>query len=142
MTGSTKSTKKTWFQCRWFFMAWDRWASLTKNFMKDEITGRVDIVWRIFFENCKKVKIEVTATQKSNFFECFRINWRFSDPVTSFFTFLHFSEICARDILTLPVILFFYKILCSSNFFGRTSPRCCSWGSTGGWIKISFLQNL
>ena len=25
----------------------------------------------------------------------------------------------------------FYEILCSSNFFCRTSPRCCSRGSPG-----------
>ena len=31
------------------------------------------------------------------------------------------------SILTLPVILS-YEISCSSNFLGRTSPRCCSWG--------------
>ena len=33
-------------------------------------------------------------------------------------------------------IFVFYEILCSSNFFCRTSTRYCSRGSPGGWIKI------
>ena len=32
----------------------------------------------------------------------------------------------------------FLKILCSLNFFGRTSSRCCSKGSPGGWIRFSY----
>ena len=31
-----------------------------------------------------------------------------------------------------------YEILCSSNFFCRTSPSCCSLGSPGGWIRFAF----
>ena len=38
------------------------WA--TKNFIKDEMTGRVDIVGCILEKNCKKVKIEVTGPKK------------------------------------------------------------------------------
>ena len=33
-----------------------------KNFIKDEMTGRVSILWRIF-ENCKKVKITITGLE-------------------------------------------------------------------------------
>ena len=36
----------------------------------------------------------------------------------------------------------FYEILCSSNFLGQMSPWCCSRGSPGGWIKISFFTKL
>ena len=34
----------------------------------------------------------------------------------------------------------FYENLCSSNFFGRTSTRCCSRGSPGGWIRFSLTK--
>jgi len=33
-------------------------------FIKNEKTGRVDIVWRIFEKTAKKVKIEVTGPKK------------------------------------------------------------------------------
>ena len=44
---------------------------------------------------------------------------------------------CA-NISTLPVILSFMKFCVARTFFCRTSPICCSWGSPGGWIKVSF----
>ena len=42
-----------------------------KNFIKDKMTGRVDILWRIK-KNEKKVKIEVTGPKKVNFLNVFR----------------------------------------------------------------------
>ena len=53
-------------------------------------------------------------------------------------TFLHFSK--KFGYIDPSGHFVFYLILCGSNFLGRTSPRCCSRGSPGGWIKISFLQ--
>ena len=53
------------------------------------------------------------------------------------FNFFAFFSKMSQSISPLPVIFFFfYEILCSSNFLGLTSPRCCSQGFPGGWIKI------
>ena len=77
------------------------------------MTGRVDIVWRIFKKTAK--------------------------TVTSFLTFCNFFKNTPQYIDPSGHFVF-YENFCSSNFLGRTSPRCCSRGSPGGWIKISFYK--
>ena len=98
-----------------------------------------------FWENCKKDKKNWSnRTQKSRFVESFQIiNQRTTffcscDLIFNFF-FLQFFQKCTKYIDPSGCFVF-YEILCSSNFLGRTSPRCCSRGSPGGWIKISLLQ--
>ena len=92
------------------------WA--TKKFIKDKMTARVDILWCIF-DRTAKIQIEVTGSKKVNLF---------SDKLTK----------NAPEYID-PSGHFFYEILCSSNFLGRTSPRCCFRESLGDWIKISFF---
>ena len=42
----------------------------TKNFLKDKITGRVDIVWRIFKKTTKILKLKLKSQDpKSKFSE-------------------------------------------------------------------------
>ena len=70
----------------------------TQNFIKYEITGRVN--YRVhFWENCKKVKNKVTGSKKVVFG---KFIWKrsricaFLGPVTSILTLLQFSQKCAR----------------------------------------------
>ena len=91
------------------------------------MTGRVDILWHIF--------------EKITIFECYYSNL----PKIKFFflcdfilIFWQFSQQCAR--VYGPFRSYFYEILRSSNFFGQTSPRCCSRASPGGWIKNIFFN--
>ena len=42
--------------------------------MKDEMTGRVDKVRRIFEKTAKKIKIEVTGPKKVIFWKVFKIH--------------------------------------------------------------------
>ena len=68
-----------------------------------------------FCKNCKKVQIQITEPKKAQFMNVlkkFTITMFFSCPVTSFLTFFHFSEKCAR-----AYHFDFYEILCSSIFF-------------------------
>ena len=63
-----------------------------------------------------------------------------------------FYEICciAHFIKPLPrtslfvywISVRFYETDCSSNFFCSTSPKVCSWGPPGGWIKICFYRSI
>ena len=102
---------------------------------KDKMTGRVDIVCRIFEMISKKLKL--TGHKKNNF-ESFQLNltkWRFTIPWPHFELFLHFSKKCV-SVSTIPVILSFMKICVA-----RTSQRRCCRGSPGGWITF-FLQKL
>ena len=93
-----------------------------------------------FDKIAKKVKNEVTGTEKRRFWLHYLKTLKkftFWGPVISILTLAVFSEYIGPS-----GHFVFYEIFCSSNFFGRTSPRCCSRGSPGGWIKISFLQKL
>ena len=57
------------------------------------MTGRVDLVWRIFEKIAKNVKVEITVPKKANSLNIFgKVNKkrRFSGHVTSFSTVLHF----------------------------------------------------
>ena len=107
--------------------------------MKDKITGGVDIVWCILMT--RKLKLKSQDPKKHN---C----WTFSEKYTKndvfrscdfILAFLNFSPKCAGK-SNLPAILFFMKFCVARTFFGRTSPRWCSWGShrgsPGGWIKL------
>ena len=73
-------------------------------------------------------------------------NWIFSPfviPFQSFFSptwYLAIFLVKQKNIHScFPVILYVMKF-CSTDFFGRTSPRWCSRGSPGGWIKIYSLM--
>ena len=66
--------------------------------------------------------------------------WTFSDKFTKnnvfwscdlIFTFLQFSQKCARV---------YFEPSGHWVSLGWTSPRCCSRGSPGGWIKIFFCK--
>ena len=63
----------------------------------------------------KKNLIEVIGPKKAQF-NVFRVIFRYCDII--------------------------YAFANRQNFFGRTSPRLCSHGSPGGWIKVYFIQNL
>ena len=66
-----------------------KFSFTTKNFIKDEMTGRVDILWRIFEKIAKKLKMKSQEQKKVH-------NSTFFSPVTSVFTFLEVSQKCAR----------------------------------------------
>ena len=72
------------------------WA--TQNFMKNKMTGRVDILWCIF-EKSKKVKNEVIGTEKFRFWLIYLKTFKkitFFGPCYFNFNFLQFSQKCAR----------------------------------------------
>ena len=96
-----------------------------------KITGRVDIVWRIFKKTAKKLKLKSQDPKKYFFFNVFisiKQKISFSVPVTSLLNFWNFLQ--KAPVYIDPSGHFvFYEILCSSNFLGRTSPGCYSWGS-------------
>ena len=59
------------------------------------MTGRVDIIWQIFEKNGKKVKNEVTGTEKRRFWLIYLKTFQkftFLGPVTSILTFLQFFQ--------------------------------------------------
>ena len=65
-----------------------------KNFIKDQITGRVDIVGHIFEKMSKKLKLK-SQDPKSTIFEGFQLNLpktTLSGPVTSLLNFFHFFQ--------------------------------------------------
>ena len=67
-----------------------------KNFKRQN--ERVDIVWRIFEKISKKLKLKSKDPKKHSFWK-FQLNLpktTFSGPVTSFWTFFHYFQICAR----------------------------------------------
>ena len=77
--------------------------------MKDEMTGRVNIV------QGKKVKNEVTGTKKRCFWLIYLKTFQkftFLGPITSILTFLK----SAADYIDPSGYFVFYEILCSSNF--------------------------
>ena len=58
----------------------------TQNFIKDEMTGRVDILGRNFFKKRKNFKNEVTGTKKRRFWLIYLKTFEkftFLGPVTS-----------------------------------------------------------
>ena len=73
----------------------------TKNFIKDKMTGRVDILWRIF-EKMRKIKnlSHAQYPKKHRFFYCFRRNWQ--NPETTII-FIAFLSKMRHSISTLPV---------------------------------------
>ena len=95
-----------------------------------------------FLENCKKCKFDVTGPKKYNCFNHFQRNFpkimffRSCDLISNFLALFYKMNL---SIATIPVI-WFYKILCSSHFFGWTSLWGCSQGSLGGWVKISLYK--
>ena len=100
-----------------------------------------------FWENWKKVKIEVTGPKTVIFLKVTKkvnkswINQKhiFSVHVTLFLAFCIFLK-NAPEYIDPSGHFVFHEISCSSNFLGRTSPRCCSRGAPGGWINIFFLK--
>ena len=69
-----------------------------KKFEQNKMTGRVDILAHIR-EKCKKVKNEVTGTEKRCFWLIYLKTFNkfiFLGPVTSILTFVQFSQKCAR----------------------------------------------
>ena len=98
------------------------------------------IIWRryLIFHLCvekKRPVTEVWATQ--NFIKdkmTRRVDVILRKSARVYWLFRLFQKM-SQSILTVSVIL------CSSNVFGRTSPRWCSRGSPDGWIQILFLQN-
>ena len=110
-----------------------------KNFIKDKMTAQEGSSGRIFKKISKKVKLKSQDSKKHIFKKLFvQFTKKKSYPVTSFPIFFHFFQKCAENI-DHSCHFVFYENLCSSAFFGRTSPRRCSRYSPGGWIKISFL---
>ena len=118
----------------------EAWA--TKMFIKDKITGRVDIVYGTLVKIVKKLNLKSQDPKKClNVFRQINQKRSFhsSDFILNFFcNFLKNSP----DYIDPSGHFVFYKILCSSNFFGWMSPRCCSRGSPGGWIKNFFFIKL
>ena len=79
-----------------------------KNFIKDKMTGRVDIVWSIF-ENISKVQIEVTGPNKKHNV-CY-IYQKKRVPVLCFqFELFPLFLKMRQSISTIPVILSLMKI--------------------------------
>ena len=67
----------------------------TKNFIQNKMTGRVNLFWRIFEKNAKKVKIEVSGTKNFIFWPISPKtvkNVAILDIVTSILTFLTSSK--------------------------------------------------
>jgi hypothetical protein len=67
----------------------------SQNFIKDKMTGRVNILKRIFEKIAKKVKIEVTGTKKRSFWLFYLKTFHkttFLGPVTSILTFCSFLK--------------------------------------------------
>ena len=64
------------------------------------MTRRVDIVLRICDKNAKKIKNEVTGTEKHRFWLTYLKTLKkkntFLSPVTSILTLMEFSKKCAR----------------------------------------------
>ena len=86
--------------------------------MKDKMTGRVDISWRIFEKMQKKLKLK-SQYQKNHFWSISLKpvkNCDFLDTVTDIFTFLHSSKMF-QSISTLKGHLSFDDIFCSSIYF-------------------------
>ena len=96
-----------------------RWRSTkkvraTQNFIKDKMTGRVDILAN-FWNNCKKVKNEVTGTEKRRFRLIYLKTFHKSTylgPVTFvILTFLQFSQKCVRLYGPFPSFRLLWKFL-------------------------------
>ena len=83
------------------------------------MTGRVDIQCRIFKKNCKKVKNEVTRTEKRRFRLIYLKTFHKSTylgPVTSILTFFCSFLKNVPDYIDPLGHFVFYENLCSSNF--------------------------
>ena len=91
---------------------------LQKMSSKDKWPLRVDLLWNIIDE-CKKVKMSVTVSKKSQFFTVFREidqQWFFWYWDFNFNFFCIFSNM-HQGISTLPVILSFMKFFVTRTFF-------------------------
>ena len=68
-------------------MKFDQKARATQNFIKDKITGRVDILWRIF-EKIAKKKLKIKSQERKNVVFCkLLLNCANLGPVTSILIF-------------------------------------------------------
>ena len=92
------------------------------------MTGRVNILKRIFEKIAKKVKIEVTGTKKRSFWLFYTKTFHkttFLGPVASILTFLQFSQKCAwLAKSTLPVISSFMKFFVAQTSRTRFFFNC------------------
>ena len=86
---------------------WRLVTPFTKNVIKDKITGRVNILFRIFEKYAKKWKFKSQFPKKHSF-SPFRRN--FFGPETSILIFLHFYQ---KSTL---LVFYLLGIFCSSNF--------------------------
>ena len=88
----------------------------TSRFLKDKITGRVDILWRIFEKITKKVKNEqerknvILANYSKNVKKIvlFWVLW---------LQFNFFLQKCTRKYRPFLLFYVFYEFFCSSNFY-------------------------
>ena len=95
----------------WNFFFKSYRAELQKNVIKEKITGRVHIFWRIVETGPKKAPFFIRCQSTL-------VKLCFSVPVTSFNFFAFFSKM--RQSIDPSGRLVFYEILCSSSSFGRT----------------------
>ena len=65
----------------------------TEHFIKDEITRRVDILWRISKKIAKKLKMKSQERKNLIYLKTFQ-KFTFLGPITSLLTFLQFSQNC------------------------------------------------
>ena len=75
-------------------MTFDQKVRATQNFIKDKMTGRVDILWHIFEKIAKKLKMK-SGTEKRRFRLIYLKTFHKSTylgPVTSILTFLPFFQ--------------------------------------------------
>ena len=89
---------------RWLIEVW-----ATKKFIKDQMTGKVDIVWRIVEKNCKKIKFKFIVPKKST-----NIYQRFG-TMTSFFTFFSSFLKKAPEYIDPSCHFVLYEILCGDQ---------------------------
>ena len=67
----------------------------TQHFIKNKMTGRVHILWRIFWKNAKKLKNEVTGTEIRRFWLIYLKTFdkfTFFSPVSSILPFFGFLK--------------------------------------------------